>query len=101
MHLQYLAHLGDPDIETTLRQFMNTDRACVRFGCAKAALERGHRSLFREVVSKEPPGRYQRTMLKLVRSRKKRDYTDQVMRIHDHEFDTPGMTWSVRDGSPH
>ena len=89
MHLQYLGHLGDPDIEPVLRRWMRHDSAAIRFGCAKAALERGRRDLFKEIIRNEPPGLFQKMMLRCIRNRKKRDFTDKVQRVHDEEFELP------------
>ncbi|KNH09711.1 hypothetical protein XU18_0396 [Perkinsela sp. CCAP 1560/4] len=86
MHLQYLAHLGDPDIETVIRRWMGYDSGAIRLGCAKAALESGNADLFLEIVRTELPGRFRKTMLRCYRSRKKRDLYDKIPRLNDEDF---------------
>eukprot|EP00760_Papus_ankaliazontas_P006482 PhM_4_TR13056/c0_g1_i1/m.99545 len=86
MHLQYLAHLGDPEIVPRLKKWSRDDSGAVRLGCAKASLERANWDLFREIVRAEPPGRQQDAMLRLVRLRKKRDLLDRAPRILESEF---------------
>ena len=88
MHLQYAAHLGDPDISQTIRKWMGYDSGAVRLGCAKAALEAGNKALFFEVVQKEVPGRFRKAMLRCYRTRSKRDVYDKVPRLHDEQFET-------------
>ena len=87
MHLQYLAHIGDPEIETTLRRWIDCDSGAIRLGCAKAALEAGKTELFLEIVQRELPGRFRKTMLRCYRSRKKRDVYDKIPRLRDEQFD--------------
>mmetsp|Transcript_35246 Transcript_35246/g.48156 ORF Transcript_35246/g.48156 Transcript_35246/m.48156 type:complete len:95 (+) Transcript_35246:1-285(+) len=68
---------------------MRHDSGSIRFGCAKASLERNHRELFKEIVRNELPGEYQRMMLRCIRLRKKRDYTDAVQKLKEEDFDLP------------
>ena len=98
MHLQYLAHLGDPEIIATVRQMLPNAPAAVRMGCAKAALEVGDRELFRYIVSSEPRGRMQEYMTRLVRRRKKRDLTDAEPRLLDEQYEFPAPLWTQRKG---
>ncbi|KAG8349158.1 hypothetical protein ERJ75_001235100 [Trypanosoma vivax] len=96
MHIQYLAHLRDPDISQTIRQLLPTVSAPVRMGCAKAALIAGDRELFRHIVSIEPPGRTQTYMTKLVRKRKARDLVDAEPRLLDDQYEFAAPLWTKR-----
>eukprot|EP00796_Vickermania_ingenoplastis_P009768 gene9768-6851_t len=97
MHLQYWAHLDDPEAVTqAIRSLLPHMPAPVRMGCAKAAMIMGDRALLHQIVSSEPPGRMQSYMTKLVRKRKTRDLTDPNWKLLDtqHEFAPP--VWTMR-----
>ena len=96
MHLQYLAHLGDPEITTRIERLLPGASAVVRMGCAKAALEVADRELFRRIVSSEPPGRMQTYMTKLVRKRKTRDLVDPIPRLLDDQYEFAAPLWTRR-----
>lgn len=98
MHIQYLAHLGDPDVKDRIVNMLATASAPVRMGCAKAALEIGDRTLFRQIVSTEPPGRMQDYMVRLVRKRKARDLKDAIPRLLDNQFEFAAPLWTARSG---
>lgn len=95
MHVQYLAHLGDPDAGETIRALATSPDAAIRMGCAKAALDIGDRELFKRIASSEPQGRMQQYMTRLVRKRKARDITDPGgdVRIAEEQFDLPSPVW--------
>ncbi|RNF10281.1 hypothetical protein TraAM80_01624 [Trypanosoma rangeli] len=96
MHVQYLAHLGDPDIAATIQRLLPEASAAVRMGCAKAALIAGERELFRHIVSSEPPGRMQLYMTKLVRKRKSRDLLDAEPRLLEEQYEFAAPLWTKR-----
>lgn len=96
MHLQYLAHINDPEIHAWIGRFRQDENASIRLGCAKAALEVGDRQTFREIVSSEPDGRSKHYMTRLVRHRKKRDLWDQQPRLLDEQYEFPAPLWSSR-----
>lgn len=96
MHVQYLAHLGDPEISLTIQRLLPEASAPVRMGCAKAALIAGDRELFRHIVSSEPPGRMQTYMTKLVRKRKSRDLLDAEPRLLEDQYEFAAPLWTKR-----
>lgn len=96
MHIQYLAHLGDPEVKSVITRLLRDGTAAVRMGCAKAALIIGDRELFRSICSNEPQGRMQYYMTKLVRRRKARDLTDAVPRLLDDQYEFAAPLWTNR-----
>jgi hypothetical protein len=96
MHLQYLSHLGDPQISDTIAALLPSASAPVRMGCAKAALIAGDRELFRRIVSSEPPGRMQHYMTKLVVKRKTRDLVDPEPRLLEDQYEFAAPLWTKR-----
>lgn len=99
MHIQYLAHLGDPDARDRVIELWQRSSPAIRMGCAKAALALEDRALFRQIVSSEPEGRMQTYMTKLVRKRKTRDLTDAVPRLLDEQYEFAAPLWTKRSGS--
>ncbi|GET88806.1 hypothetical protein, conserved [Leishmania tarentolae] len=96
MHIQYLSHLGDPQVLKTIQALLPTATAPVRMGCAKAALIAGDRELFRHIVSSEPPGRMQHYMTKLVVKRKTRDLVDPAPRLLEDQYEFAAPLWTKR-----
>lgn len=97
MHLQYWSHLDEPtEISQAIRSLLPLVSAPVRMGCAKAALIAGDRQLFREIVSREPPGRMQVYMTKMVKKRKTRDLTDAVPRLLEDQYEFASPLWTAR-----
>ncbi|CAM36653.1 conserved hypothetical protein [Leishmania braziliensis MHOM/BR/75/M2904] len=96
MHIQYLSHLGDPQVLETIQALLPTASAPVRMGCAKAALIAGDRELFRHIVSSEPPGRTQHYMTKLVVKRKTRDLVDPEPRLLEDQYEFAAPLWTKR-----
>ncbi|KAG5478552.1 hypothetical protein LSCM4_04785 [Leishmania orientalis] len=96
MHIQYLSHLGDPQVLDTIQALLPTAPAPVRMGCAKAALIAGDRELFRHIVSSEPPGRMQHYMTKLVVKRKTRDLVDPEPRLLEDQYEFAAPLWTKR-----
>ncbi|AYU79044.1 hypothetical protein LdCL_230023200 [Leishmania donovani] len=96
MHIQYLSHLGDPQVLETIQALLPTAPAPVRMGCAKAALIAGDRELFRRIVSSEPPGRMQHYMTKLVVKRKTRDLVDPEPRLLEDQYEFAAPLWTKR-----
>ncbi|KPI85648.1 hypothetical protein ABL78_5298 [Leptomonas seymouri] len=96
MHIQYLSHLGDPQILETIAALLPAATAPVRMGCAKAALIAGDRELFRRIVSSEPSGRMQHYMTKLVVKRKTRDLVDPEPRLLEDQYEFAAPLWTKR-----
>ncbi|KAK7196040.1 hypothetical protein NESM_000537700 [Novymonas esmeraldas] len=96
MHIQYLSHLGDPQVLDTVRALLPTASAPVRMGCAKAALIAGDRELFRSIVASEPPGRMQHYMTTLVVKRKTRDLVDPEPRLLEDQYEFAAPLWTKR-----
>ncbi|KAG5478748.1 hypothetical protein LSCM1_06152 [Leishmania martiniquensis] len=96
MHIQYLSHLGDPQVLSTIEALLPAASAPVRMGCAKAALIAGDRELFRRIVSSEPPGRMQHYMTKLVVKRKARDLVDPEPRLLEDQYEFAAPLWTKR-----
>ena len=94
MHVQYLAHMGDPSSADLIKTLHSAGSAPIRMGCAKAALELGDRQLFHYITSSEPVGRMQHYMTKLVVKRKKRDLTDAIPKILDEQYEFGAPLWT-------
>ena len=94
MHIQYLAHMGDPSSADLIRSLHGVGSAPVRMGCAKAALELGDRQLFHFITSSEPVGRMQHYMTKLVIKRKKRDLTESIPKVLDEQYEFGAPLWT-------
>lgn len=101
MWIQAWAHVDDPAVVCdAIRRTIFTNpilpSAPVRMGCAKAALIAGDRELFRWIVSREPPGRMQTYMTKIVRKRKSRDLLDDQHRVLDSQYEYAAPLWTAR-----
>jgi hypothetical protein len=96
MHIQYLAHMGDPEARDRVVELWQRSSPAIRMGCAKAALTLEDRALFRRIVSSEPEGRMQTYMTKLVKKRKTRDLTDAVPRLLDEQYEFAAPLWTKR-----
>lgn len=91
------SHVDMPEeLSKTIEALLPVASAPLRMGCAKAALIAGDRELFRRIVSREPPGRMQVYMTKLVRKRKSRDLTDPVPRLAEDQFEFAAPLWTTR-----
>jgi hypothetical protein len=97
MHVQYLAKLNDPQAAAKIHGLLTEGSAAVRMGCAKASLELGDRELFRRIVSREPEGRMQTYMTKMVRKRKARDLTDAIPRMLEEQYEFAAPLWTKRN----
>ena len=94
MHIQYLAHLGDPEAPRAIEALWQAGTAPVRMGCAKAALELGDRELFHRIVSSEPAGRMQHYMTRLVVKRRTRDLTSSVPKLMEDQYEDSAPLWA-------